>query len=148
MDAKSASTENYVDRHNRLFRQLQIGKIVDPELWLFLKLLNDPPAILAATPYLHDVSWYRGQFDLLFTDGLGTWCAVEVKDAPPIRGSGRQRKHRKINSKRRYLKLLAQVETALVVCQRVAVGVVLALGLWHEDGRWVVASQLKSDRGA
>lgn len=140
MDAFSASTESYVDRHHRLCRELRAGLIVDPERWLFLKLLEDLPPALAGTPYLYAVSW-GGRFDLLFTDGRGTWCPVEVKDAPAICGSGRQRKNRKTTWKRRYDKLVEQAEFALIACQRVLVGVVHALGLWHEDGDWVVAAR-------
>lgn len=142
MDAFSASTESYVDRHHRLCRELRAGLIADPERWLFLKLIDDPPPALAGTPYLYDVAWRGGRFDLLFTDGCGTWCAVEVKDAPVICGSGRQRKNCKTTWKRRYAKLVEQAEFALLVCQRLLVGVVHALGLWHEDGEWVVATRL------
>lgn len=141
MDALSASTESYADRHHRLCRQLRAGLIADPERCLFLKLIDDPPPALAATPYLYAVSW-GGRFDLLFTDGRGTWCPVEVKDAPVICGFGRQRKNRKTTWKRRHDKLVEQAALALTVCQRLLVGVVQALGLWHEDGEWVVVARL------
>lgn len=142
------STESYVERHHRLSEQLRAGLIADPERGLFVKLLDDPPDSLGGTPFLHDVSWRNGRFDLLFTDGRGTWCAVEVKDAPMICRSGRQRKNRKTTWKRRYAKLVAQAELALIMCQELVVGTVRvrALGLWHEDGEWVVAAQLSGAR--
>lgn len=145
MDAIPASAESYADRDLRLRALLRDGAISDPEGWLFLRLLDDLPAVLAGTPFLFDVSWGGGRFDLLFTDGRGTWCAVEVKDAPAIIGSGRSRKNCKTTWKRRYAKLVDQARFAALVGPRLVGAPVTALGLWHDDGEWHVVAHFDSN---
>ena len=138
MDAKTASAESYADRDHRLRVLLHSGMISDSERWLFLRLLDDLPAVLAATPLLYDVSWASGRFDLLFTDGRGRWCAVEEKDAPEIYGSSNQRKNRRTTRNQRRNTLRAQTEGAwLAACARFPGDVVLGLALWRTD-EWVV----------
>lgn len=138
MDAIPASQESYADRDLRLRALLRDRVISDPERWLFRRLLDDLPAVLVTTPLLYDVSWGGGQFDLLFTDGRGTWCAVEVKDAPEIYGSSNQRKNRRTKRNQKWNALLAQTEDAwLAACARFPGDVVLGLALWRTD-EWVV----------
>ena len=145
MDAIPASAESYADRDLRLRALLSDGVIFDPERWLFLRLLDDLPAALVATPLLYDVSWGGGRFDLLFTDGLGTWCAVEVKDAPAITRSGSSRKNCKTTWKRRRAKLVDQTWIAALVGPRLVGASVIALGLWHDDGEWHVVAHFDSN---
>lgn len=138
MDAIAASAESFADRHLRLRELLRGGGIADPERSLFLLLLDEPHAPPVATPLLYDASWGGGRFDLLFTDGCGTWCAVEVKDAPEIYGSSNQRKNRRIKHNRKYRLLLAQSRDAwLAACARFPGDQVLGLALWRTD-EWVV----------
>jgi hypothetical protein len=138
MDAIPASAESYADRDLRLRALLRDGVIFDPERWLFLRLLDDLPAVLAAMPFLFDVSWGGGRFDLLFTDGRGTWCAVEVKDAPEIYDTGKARENRQDKDRKRRKHLRAQTEDAwLAACARFPGDVVLGLALWRTD-EWVV----------
>lgn len=143
MDAPSASTESCVDRHRHFCGQLRAGLIADPERWLFLKLIDDPPPALAATPYLHAVSWHAGRFDLLFTDGRDTWCAVEVKDAPEIYDTGKARENRRDKDRKRRKHLLAQAEDAWrAACAQHPNGVAVALALWRRTERWEVLAEL------
>lgn len=138
MDAISASAESYADRDLRLRALVRDGVFSDPECPLFQGLLDDLPVVLTATPLLFDVSWDGGRFDLLFTDGRGTWCAVEVKDAPEIYGSSNQRKNRRTKRNQKWNALLAQTEDAwLAACARFPGDVVLGLALWRTD-EWVV----------
>jgi hypothetical protein len=139
MDANHASTESYVDCHHRAVQALRDGTIADPERWLFLLLLGDLPETLIATPWLYDASWCSGQFDLLFTDGHGEWCAVEVKDAPEIYDTGRARKNRRTKHRQRRGTLASQTERA---AKQAAAwfpsDVVRAIGLWRTDGQWTL----------
>lgn len=147
MDAIPASAENYADRHQRILRALRVGEIADSERLLFLLLLDDLPSVLAATPLLFDASWCGGRCDLLFTDGAGTWCAVEVKNAPTIDGTGQQRKNEKRTWSRRYDRLVEQTVFASLVGARIVGGPLRGLGLWREDGAWrVVADLVGSER--
>jgi hypothetical protein len=139
MDANSAPTENYVDRHNRLCRDLAEGRICDPELWLFKLLLGNLPMELACTPWLYEVSWWGGAFDLLFTDGAGTWCAVEVKEAPALYDSGSTRDNRRTKYRERKNKLKKQTNRAWsTIMGRFPHQRVGALGLWLLESRWTV----------
>jgi hypothetical protein len=138
MDALPASAESYADRDLRRRAALVAGTINDPERWLFLRLLDDLPEVLTATPLLYDVRWGGGRFDLLFTDGRGTWCAVEVKDAPEIYDTGKARENRRDKDRKRRKHLRAQTEDAwLAACARFPEGVVLGLALWRTE-EWVV----------
>ena len=142
MDAIPASAESYVDRHHRLWQALRVGEIADPERLLFLLLLAELPAALAPTPLLFNASWHTGRCDLLFTDGVGAWCAVEVKVAPSIVGKGRQRKNEKRTWSRRYDKLVEQTAFALFAGKMVVGSPIRALGLWLDDGVWHVVADL------
>ena len=141
MNAIIASTENHVDRHYRLCQDLREGRIFDPERDLFLLLLDALLAELAATPYLHDVSWNGHQFDLLFTDGDRRWCAVELKDSPEIVGVGRSRRNLREKGRQRNKKLCQQTHEAFEACRRLhPADDVRAVGLCHDAGRWFVAA--------
>lgn len=125
-----------LDRHYReaiLFRH-----IPDPELDLIGRVVSDLPARLSSTPLVAGVSWENGRYDLLLTDGVGAWCAVEVKLAPSVYGSGSARKHRKSKWSRRLKKLIDQACSALYTCRARVSGSVRALALWF-DGDWEVA---------
>ncbi len=142
MDAISAWAETYADRHHRLLEALYRGTIADPERLLFLELLRELPPPLNETPLLYDASWGGGRFDLLLTDAEGTrWCAVEVKEAPAIVGSGRSRKNCKTTSKRRREKLAFQTRLAARVASAHIGRAVTGLGLWHQGDAWVVVER-------
>lgn len=147
MPATDASTDRYVDLHHDLCRKLRTGLIADPEQALFLELIADPPPPLRDTPYLSAVSWGCGAYDLLFTDGQGAWCAVEVKEKPLISGSGHRRKNSKTTWKRRRDKLHAQVRDAWRAATEQMGGVVRAIGLWHDEGGWTVAAHIGDGPG-
>jgi len=143
MDAILASTESYVDCHHRVVQGLRDGTIADAEVWLFLLLLDDLPETLIATPWLSDASWCSGQFDLLFTDGHGEWCAVEVKDAPDIYDTGRARKNRRTKHRQRRGTLASQTERAAKqAANRFPWDVVRAIGLWRSDGQWTLLHEV------
>jgi hypothetical protein len=140
MDTIDVSLETCVRRHHHLCRALRAGTIDDPERELFRKLIDDDPILLESTPYLFDVSWYAKQCDLLFANGRGEWRAVELKSKPPLRGTGRQRKHDKTKLKRLEAKLVEQTAFAFNVCRQRFGGDVRALGLWYEKGVWIIVT--------
>ncbi|HMV65384.1 MAG TPA: hypothetical protein PKA64_00945 [Myxococcota bacterium] len=140
MDAIPASAESYADRHQRLCQDLRAGDIADPERWLFLELLDDLPPCFHATPLLFDVSWGGGRFDLLFTDGRGCWCAVEVKRAVEIYGTSNARKNRRTKRNKKWNKLVTQSHLAFAAARARHEGdSVRGLALWRSDVWWVVA---------
>lgn len=145
MFALKASMEETVDRHNRLHEALSYGQVIDPEWELFLILLSDLPPDLRDTPWLAAVSWSGGQHDLLFTDGRGSFVAVEVKKAPEIYGTGRSRRNRRTKHRQRRNKLVEQTWCAGETGARLLGQPVRALGLWFEAEGWRVLSDIVSE---
>ncbi len=147
MDAIPASAESYADRHQRLRHALRVGEIADPERWLFLELIDNLPSCLHATPLLFDVSWGGGRFDLLFTDGWGRWCAVEVKHAVDIYGSSNARKNRRTKRNQKWNTLVAQSYLAFSAARaRHGEDCVRGLALWRSDVWLVIAEHGHAER--
>ena len=146
MNAIIASTESYVDRNHRLRRLLQEGLIADSEWRLILLLVTNLPNVLTGTPYVYDVGWNDGRFDLLLTDGLGTWCAVELKQMTAIRGSSSARRNRRRKRNEKWHLLIAQMNRAYrAAADRCPEGRVQAYALLHDEGVWTVADSIGAD---
>lgn len=128
-----------VARDQLMRAKLRRGEIDDPEAELFLELVDADLPVLADTPYLHAASWMGGVCDLLFTDGCGSWCAVEVKRAPAIYGTGSSRRTRKTKWNRKRDLLPRQAERALIAARRLhPEALVTAVALWLEGTVWRV----------
>jgi hypothetical protein len=138
MSANPVWAESPRDRHVRLVNELEAGILCDPESWLFLRLLSDCVPVLSETPLLAGASW-GGRFDLLFTDGVRRWCAVELKVAPEIYSTGSSRRHRRDKARERANRLYWQTSLAHAACQAAHPGdEVTALGMWFQNGKWCV----------
>lgn len=126
--------------HDALCKDLERGAISDPEAHLFLDVATSPPDVLRQTPHLVEIGM-NGRFDLLFTDGEGTFVAVEVKQRPEVSGSGRSRRNRREKGRQRRQKLVEQTRLALLALrERVGPGA-RAIGLWLAD-QWQVVADL------
>lgn len=132
------ASETVLGRHREFIHALREGIIRDPESHLFIRLLERRSPLLGAARWLHDVGWSNGSFDLLFTDGCGAYCAVEVKLAPDVYGTGKDRKRQRDKVRRRSRKLEDQTRNALRAAgERFPGARLTALGLVF-DGAWRV----------